>query len=250
MQKQQVSNFKETALEKVPSFLTIKSTKQCPPKGWFPAQRLTRCNLNEKYNLLVEWLGLSERNYPTGYSVSLENLSTQEKYHLFNQVGPLDAPGGREVYNIRLLDNNWIELSWSTGDMGWFKRFFRVIDLPKREMVPLEITVSSNGLTVVKDNKEYQIKLDFDTSNYSYEKGSIVLARDLTLNGRRLNIFTEPISRDFEPYSCMLGCPELYFPRFEFQSRYTKDFSAIIFSLEDEDEFIFYIDDEKVMSYE
>jgi hypothetical protein len=244
--------------EEIPGFLTIKSTKQCPQKGGFMAQRLTRCQINEKYNLLVEWLGVNYRNLPTGYIVSLEDSSTKEKYHLFNEELPLV-----EVYYINLLNNNWIELRTGAGDMGLSYRTFRVIDLTKKEMVPIEVKIKSTGvdagnvriltthLIVIKNNKKYTIESDIDASNFSYEKGGKIVIKDFKLNNKPLGVFENPLSFSFAPYSCFeFACSNpASLPDFDFSSIYKEDFSAIIFSLEKVGNFIFYIEEGKVIPY-
>jgi hypothetical protein len=243
--------------EEIPGFLTIKSTKQCPQKGGFVAQRLTRCQINEKYNLLVEWLGVNDRKLPTGYIVSLEDSSSKEKYHLFNEKPIFEG------YYINLLNNNWIELRTGVGDMGLFYRTFRVIDLTKKEMVPIEVKVESTvvdagnmrilttHLVVVKNNREYIIESDIDASNFSYEKGGKIVIKDFKLNNKPLGVFENPLSFSFAPYSCFeFACSNpASLPDFDFNSIYKEDFSAIIFSLEKVGNFIFYIEEGRVIPY-
>jgi len=242
----QVNRDFEKTTNNLITFLNIKDQSQCPREGLFLTQQFTRCQLNEKYNLLVEWLGSSKDNRPTGYIVSLEDRSTKKRYYLFNKKGLLDPAGGVEVFKVKLLNDNWAELSWHTGDMGWFGNFFKIIDFAKKEVVPFEVVAASDGLTVVKNNAEYKIKLLFDASAYSYEKGGEILAKDIELNGKPQKVLASPISHVFEPYSCMLGCPELYFPQFVFLSEYKKDLSAIKFSLKRVGDFIFYVDEGRV----
>ena len=243
--------------EEIPGFLTIKSTKQCPQKGGFVAQRLTRCQINEKYNLLVERLGVNDRKLPTGYIVSLEDSSSKEKYHLFNEKPIFDG------YYINLLNNNWIELRTGFVDLGVLYLTFRVIDLTKKELAPIEVKVESTvvdagnvrilttHLVVVKNNREYIIESDIDASNFSYEKGGKIVIKDFKLNNKPLGVFENPPSFSFAPYSCFeFACSNpASLPDFDFNSIYKEDFSAIIFSLEKVGNFIFYIEEGRVIPY-